>query len=133
MKLKQFVIRILPIGQIIKTTTQNQTTKKPPQFALLIYSRNLGPKYPQNTLIFKIANINTQGDFRPSGVFHWASTLRGTKHLTPLKQAHIGCVIENGSQLLLKINNSLRISLRGIFASGSQVEGIRSVCSTQGR
>ena len=59
-------------------------------------------------------------------MFHWASTSQVTKHLTPLKQAHIGCVIENGSQLLLKINNSLRISLTGIFASGLQVEGIRS-------
>jgi hypothetical protein len=60
-------------------------------------------------------------------MFHWVSTLRGAKHLTPLKQAHIGCVIDNGSQLLLKINNSLQISLRGIFASGSQVDGIRSL------
>ena len=60
-------------------------------------------------------------------MFHWASTSQVTKHLPPLKQAHIGCVIENRSQLLPKINNSLRISLRGIYASGSQVEGIRSL------
>ena len=59
-------------------------------------------------------------------MFHGASTSQGAKHFPPLKQAHIACVIENGSQLLPKINNSLRISLRGIFASGSQVEGIRS-------
>ena len=60
-------------------------------------------------------------------MFHWASTFRGAKHLPLLKQAHIGRVIDNGSQLLPKINNSLRISLTGIFASGSQVEGIRSL------
>ena len=59
-------------------------------------------------------------------MFHWASTSQATKHLPPLKQAENACVIENGSQLLPKINNSLRISLTGIYASGSQVEGIRS-------
>ena len=59
-------------------------------------------------------------------MFHWASTAQVTKHLPPLKQAHIACTIDNGSQLLPKNNNSLRISLTGIYASGSQVEGIRS-------
>ena len=59
-------------------------------------------------------------------MFHWASTSQGAKQLPPLKQAENGCTIENGSQLLLKINNPLRISLTGIYASGSQVEGIRS-------
>ena len=121
------MIRILPIGQIIKTTAQNQTTKKPPQFALLIYRPNSAQNYPQNTLIFKIANMTGEADFRPAGVFHWASTSQATKHLPPLKQAENACVIENGSQLLPKINNSLRISLSGIFASCSQVEGIRSL------
>jgi len=60
-------------------------------------------------------------------MFHGASTSQVTKHLPPLKQAENACTIENGSQLLPKINNFLRISLRGIFASGSQVEGIRSL------
>ena len=59
-------------------------------------------------------------------MFHGASASQATKHLPPLKQAENARVIENGSQLLPKTNNSLRISLRGIYASGSQVEGIRS-------
>ena len=63
--------------------------------------------------------MNTQADFRAAGVFHGANTSQVAKHLPPLKQAHIGCVIENGSQLLPKINSSLGISLRGIYASGS--------------
>ena len=60
-------------------------------------------------------------------MFHWASTSQVTKHLPPFKQAENVCVIENGSQLLLKIKNFPRISLTGIFESGSQVEGIRSL------
>jgi hypothetical protein len=76
-------------------------------FTLLYIGRYLGLFITVLIAICNKLNMNVEADFRAAGMFHEASRSQVTENYPPLETPHIACVIDNGSQLIVKTRFSV--------------------------